>query len=145
MARQKGDADLLVWMQFLRDYAKDWDRTFDNRAGYFTQEYWYLFVGCLLRYWDGASASVTEACQLMLTGSNRTREARIKRAVSDGYLVKQRGDDDERTVRLIPSPRLEKLMREHFARTLQEAREKMLATPRTRVAAERQGAARHSN
>lgn len=130
MATQKDDADLLVWMQVLRDYAKDWDRTFDNRAGYFTQEYWYLFVGCLLRYWDGAPATVSEACQLMLTGSNRTREDRIKRAVADGYLLKQRGGDDERTVCIIPSPHLEKLMREHFARTLQEARAAVLAAPR---------------
>lgn len=126
---QRGDAELLVWMQLLRDYAKDWDRTFDNRAGYFTQEYWYLFVGCLLRYWNDSPATVSEACQLMLTGSNRTREGRIQRAVSDGYLLKQRGNDDERTVRIIPSPRLEKLMREHFARTLRESREAVLATP----------------
>lgn len=130
MAKHQGDADLLVWMQVLRDYAKDWDGTFDNRAGYFTQEYWYLFVGCLLRYWNGVPATVGEACQLMLTGSNRTREDRIKRAVLDGYLLKQRGDDDARTACVIPSRRLEKLRREHFARTLQHAREAMLATPK---------------
>ena len=41
-----------------------------------------------------------------------------RRAVDDGYLVKQQSDQDRREAIVVPSDRLEKLMIEHFERTL---------------------------
>ena len=110
------------WITALVDYAQDWDRTFGNRPDYFTQEYWYLFVGCMTGRWRGAPLTVSAACQVMKSGSNRTREDRIKRAVMDGYLAKEKGGEDGRTTFVVPTPKLEAVMRAHFERTLLKAR-----------------------
>lgn len=114
--------DVVAWAEVLVNYARDWDDTFSHRESYFTQDYWYLFVGCLLHYWRGRPLTVSEACQIMKTGSNRTREARIKRAVQDGYLAKQRADEDRRSSILMPTPHLETILRGHFERTLERMR-----------------------
>ncbi len=115
--------ELLSWAQALEGYARDWDATFENRPNYFTQEFWYLLVGCLVAHWRGRPMTVGAACQIMKSGSNRTREDRIKRAVDDGYLTKERAGDDGRSAIVRPTPRLEKMMREHLERTLREVRE----------------------
>ncbi|MBM4192444.1 MAG: hypothetical protein FJ196_05245 [Gammaproteobacteria bacterium] len=112
------DHAALQWAEALMEYARDWDRTFGNRESYFTQEYWYLFVGCLLNDWRGTPLTVSDACKIMRTGSNRTREARIKRAVLDGYLEKRRTEVDKRSAVVIPSARLEAAMRGHINRTM---------------------------
>ncbi len=117
------DDDLFRWLGFLEDYARDWDRAFENRPGYFTQEYWYLFVGCTIGYWRGSPLTVSAACQSMKSGSNRTREDRIKRAVDDGYLEKRRADLDGRNALVVPTPKLEQVIRGHFQRTLHMARQ----------------------
>lgn len=120
--RDISDQDLFCWLDFLENYARDWDRAFENRPGYFTQEYWYLFVGCTAGYWRGAPLTVSAACQTMKSGSNRTREDRIKRAVDDGYLEKRKADLDGRNAFVVPTPKLEQVIRGHFSRTLQMAR-----------------------
>jgi hypothetical protein len=119
----QSDDDLLRWAGVLESYARDWDRTFENRPNYFTQEFWYLLVGCLIAHWNGKPMTVGAACQIMKSGSNRTREERLKRAVEDGYLAKERTGTDGRAAIVRPTPKLEQLMREHFARTLDEARQ----------------------
>jgi hypothetical protein len=116
------DDELIRWANALEIYARDWDRTFENRPNYFTQEFWYLLVGCLIAHWKGRPMTVGAACQIMKSGSNRTREERLKRAVDDGYLTKERAGDDGRAAIVRPTPKLEKLMREHFTRTLKEVR-----------------------
>lgn len=118
---------LLLWMDALEAYGRDWDETFDRRAGYFTQEFWYLLVNCLVNHWRGTPLSVSGACQQMKTGSNRTREARIQKAVADGYLVKQRSEQDHREAFVVPSPKLEALMISHFERTLSHTLETLRA------------------
>lgn len=117
------DRDLFRWLDFLENYARDWDRAFENRPGYFTQEYWYLFVGCTIAQWRGAPLTVSAACQSMKSGSNRTREDRIKRAVDDGYLEKRKADLDGRNALVVPTAKLEVLIRGHFQRTLLMARD----------------------
>ncbi|WP_417482085.1 hypothetical protein [Maricaulis sp.] len=109
---------LADWTELLEDYARDWDETFSGQPHYFTQEYWYLFVACLRGRWRGTPMSISSACQAMKTGSNRTREERINRAVGDGFLVKSKTGDDKRTTVLLPSEKLEALLRGHFERTL---------------------------
>lgn len=110
--------DLLRWMEVLEAYGRDWDETFEHRASYFTQEFWYLLVNCMINTWKGKPLSVSGACQQMKTGSNRTREERVRRAVSDGYLVKHQSKSDRRESIVVPSEKLEKIMVEHFNRTL---------------------------
>jgi len=123
MMHDPNDQSLFSWIEALEFYARDWDQSFENRPGYFTQEYWYLFVGSTVSYWRGAPLTVSAACQLMKSGSNRTREDRIKRAVDDGYLEKRRADTDGRNALVVPTPKLEAVIRAHFQRTLDKARE----------------------
>ena len=111
------DDKLLALAQALEGYARDWDETFENRPNYFTQEFWYLLVGCVIAHWRGRPITVGAACQIMKSGSNRTREERIKRAVGDGYLVKERTGEDGRAAIVRPTPKLEQLMRGHLTRT----------------------------
>lgn len=109
---------LLLWTQVLEEYARDWDATFENRPSYFTQEFWYLLVGCMVSNWQGTPLTVSAASQRMKTGSNRTREERIKKAVIDGYLTKIKHESDGREAYVVPTPKLEAIMREHLERTL---------------------------
>jgi hypothetical protein len=125
------DPHILRWAEILEDYARDWDEVFGHRPDYFTQEFWYLLVGVWIADARGAPLTVSRACQLMKTGSNRTREDRLKRAVDDGYLVKERDREDGRVATVRPTPQLEALMRRHFERTFANARA-LLANTRRR-------------
>ena len=111
------DEALIKWAGALELYARDWDETFENRPNYFTQEFWYLLVGCLVAQMKGRPMTVSAACQNMKSGSSRTREERLKRAVDDGYLIKERALDDKREAIVRPTPKLEAMMRAHFIRT----------------------------
>lgn len=113
----RANHELVVWAKALEDYARDWDETFEKRPGYFTQEFWYLLVGCMIANWNGRPMTMSQACQQMKSGSNRTREERIKRAVDDGFLVKERAGDDGRSALVRPTPKLEQLMVGHLQRT----------------------------
>lgn len=117
MERSLSNERLLAWARVLEAYARDWDATFENRPAYFTQEFWYLLVGSMIAEWQGKPITVGTACQIMKSGSNRTREERIKRAVTDGYLIKERTGDDRRAAIVRPTPKLAQMMRGHFART----------------------------
>ena len=110
--------DLLLWMDALEAYAIDWDKTFEHKASYFTQEFWYLLVRCMINAWNGTPLTVSGACQQMKSGSNRTREGRIKKAVEDGFLVKRQSESDRREAIVVPSEKLERMMVGHFSRTL---------------------------
>lgn len=116
---------ILIWMGVLEDYARDWDQTFGQKTNYFTQEFWYLLVGCTVAAWEGKPLTVSSACQSMKSGSNRTREERIKRAVADGYLSKQKSTADGREASVLPTPRLESMIVGHFQRTLKLAIERL--------------------
>jgi hypothetical protein len=113
------DTELEAWADALVDYARDWDATFENRPGYFTQEFWYLLVGCMIADAHGRPMTVSAACQVMKSGSNRTREERIKRAVDDGYLIKSKAG---RAAIVRPTPKLEAMIRGHLERTLRATR-----------------------
>ena len=118
-----GRDDLLAWMEALEFYARDWDEAFGGRPNYFTQEFWYMLVGCLRADWQGTPLSVSQLAQTMKSGSNRTRDERIKRAVDDGYLVKIKDEDDGRAAIVRPTEELEAVMVKHFERTLKKARQ----------------------
>ena len=94
--------ELLLWTEALEAYARDWDDTFEHKASYFTQEFWYLLVNCVVNHWNGTPLSVTGACQQMKSGSNRTREDRVRKAVADGYLQKRQRQSDRRGGRCYP-------------------------------------------
>ena len=113
-------------MDALEFYARDWDEAFGRRPSYFTQEFWYMLVGCLRADWAGHPLTVSQLAHSMKSGSNRTREERIKRAVDDGYLVKEKGPDDGRAAIVRPTPELETLIIGHLQRTLTRTREKIL-------------------
>ncbi len=114
---QLDDDGLIRWATALEIYARDWDETFEGRPNYFTQEFWYLLVGCLVAHMKDRPMTVSAACQSMKSGSNRTREERLKRAVDDGYLIKERASVDRREAIVRPTPKLEQAMRAHLIRT----------------------------
>jgi len=114
------DDHLILWMNALESYARDWDQVFDNHPHYFTQEYWYLFVGIVSHAWQNRSLTISAACQLMKTGSARTREDRLKKAEQDGYVYKVRSESDKRITYVKPTPMLEELIRGHMERTYEE-------------------------
>ena len=118
-----GRDDLLAWIEALEFYARDWDEAFGGRPNYFTQEFWYMLVGCLRADWQGTPLSVSQLAQTMKSGSNRTRDERIKRAVDDGYLVKIKDEDDGRAAIVRPTEELEAVMVKHFERTLNKVRQ----------------------
>ncbi|SRR5258706_4913483 len=111
-------SEVITWAHALEAYARDWDDAFGNRPGYFTQEFWYLLIGCMIADWRGRPITMSAACQSMKSGSNRTREERIKRAVDDGFLTKERTSDDGRAAIVRPTPMLEELIVSHLERTL---------------------------
>lgn len=121
-ASDLADHKLMAWANALELYARDWDKTFENRPNYFTQEFWYLLVGCLVAQMKDRPMTVSAACQNMKSGSSRTREDRLKRAVDDGYLIKERASSDKREAIVRPTPKLEGMMREHFIRTREIAK-----------------------
>lgn len=114
---------LMLWMTALENYARDWDATFENRPTYFTQEFWYMLVGCLRASWLGRPMTVSQLVQAMKSGSARTREERIRRAVGDGYLMKVKSGADGRATVVIPTPMLEEMLVGHLDRTLTLARD----------------------
>jgi len=116
-------SDLIAWMTVLEDYARDWDDAFGGRPSYFTQEFWYMLVGCVRAHWMGRPLTVSQLAQSMKTGSNRTREDRIKRAVDDGYLIKEKADGDGRLALVRPTADLEGLMIAHLQRTLERTQD----------------------
>ncbi len=116
---------LMVWGEVLELYALDWDQTFGNAPLYFTQEYWYLLVRVTFAALKGQPLTVSSATQGMKSGSNRTREARLQKAVSDGYLLKRRSGEDMRNVYLLPTDHLVKLILGHMDRTLQLTLERL--------------------
>ncbi len=120
-------SELVAWMDALEFYARDWDESFGGRPSYFTQEFWYLLVGCLRADWAGHPMTVSQLAHSMKSGSNRTREDRIKRAVDDGYLVKEKAAADGRAAIVRPTPQLETLIVGHLQRTLVRTREKINA------------------
>lgn len=124
-------AHLMLWGRVLEEYAVDWDKTFDNRPSYFTQEYWYLLVRCTLAAVEGKPFTVSLAAQSMKSGSNRTRENRIQRAVMDGYLQKERSGQDARQVLLLPTDLLKEMILCHLDRTLDLARKELQKMART--------------
>ena len=109
---------LMLWMDALEAYARDWDAVFGHRPHYFTQEFWYLLVNCTVSHWRGRPLTVSAAAQHMKSGSNRTREERIKKAVVDGYLLKRKGTADGRESVVVPTDKLSGIMVDHFSRTL---------------------------
>lgn len=107
---------LLLWAEFLVDYTNDWNETFHNR--FHTEEYWYPFVYSLRAHWSCKPLTMGEACAVMRTGSLRTRESRIGVAVTRGLLERRQSEADHRNVLILPTPRLEVSLEEHFGRTL---------------------------
>lgn len=107
---------LLPWAEFLVDYTDDWNATFNAR--FHTEEYWYPFVHCLTAYWAGRPLTMSQACQTMRTGSNRTRENRIAIAITRDLLSKRKSEIDMRTTLVLPTLRLERCLVDHFCRTL---------------------------
>ena len=114
---------LMAWTEALEEYARDWDETFGGRPDYFTQEFWYMLIGCLRAHWAGQPLTVGQLAQTMKSGSNRTREERIKRAVDDGYLIKMRDEGDGRSAIVRPTEDLEALIVGHLTRTMATTRQ----------------------
>ena len=75
---QEFPKDLLsAWMRHMESYGQVWYE--DIGRDYFNQEYWYLLVIAMVRYWRREPLYIGDACDCMKTGSARTRETRLRR------------------------------------------------------------------
>jgi hypothetical protein len=130
------DDDLVVWADYLIDYAEDWDAHFKRYGKFFTQEYWYLLVGVTRAYWDAKPLNLTAAKDQMrgLQGKDDSvKDDRIAEAIDAGLIVKKKfaeleppiqeqlGGADGRRIFLIPTPILERELRLHLSSTLGKA------------------------
>jgi hypothetical protein len=120
-AEKRVDPLLLAWAGVLREHGNDWDSLFEKRSAYFTPAYRNLFVACVLAARAGRAMTLGEACQVMNSGSSRTREERIRRALADGHLIRIRGAKDGRAVLVLPTKKLEAAVLGHLERTLERA------------------------
>lgn len=121
MTEPDDQSAIIAWAKFLDVYAREWVETFRDDRSSFSPEFWFLLVGVTLAHWRGRPMSVSAACQSMMTGSNSTRETRLKQAVAKGYVQKERDGADGRASIVRPTPKMEEMMREHFGRTLGQA------------------------
>ena len=88
---------------------------------YFNQEYWYLLVIAIARYWRGEPLTVGEACDCMKTGSARTRETRVRRLFDAHWFEKATNPADRRRVSVLPSPDMQRIVDAHLRRSLAHA------------------------
>lgn len=109
-------ASLGLWMQAMEDYGQVWREDFGRT--FFSQEYWYLFVVALVRYWHQDPLNVGDACSTMKTGSPKTRETRLKRLVNEGWFRKVKNDADLRMTYVNPTSRLLRLGKQHLRNSL---------------------------
>ena len=109
-------AALGLWMQCMEDYGQVWREDFGRT--FFSQEYWYLFVVALVRYWHRDPLNVGDACATMKTGSPKTREMRLKRLVDEGWFSKLKNEADLRVTYVNPTPRLLRLGKRHLGNSL---------------------------
>ena len=100
----------------MEDYGQVYGEDFG--AEFFTQEYWYLFIAALARFWRGAPLNVGEACRIMRTGSAKTRETRLKRLIDEGWFSRRKGGADLRMTYVAPTRQLRQLGRAHLAASL---------------------------
>ena len=103
----------------MEDYGQVWQEDF-GRA-FFSQEYWYLFVVALVRFWHGRPLNVGDACATMKTGSAKTRETRLKRLVDEGWFSKRKNESDLRMTYVCPSAVLQSLGKQHLRKSLANA------------------------
>ena len=108
-----------LWMQCMEDYGQVWREDFGRT--FFSQEYWYLFVVALVRYWNQEPLNVGDACATMRTGSAKTRETRLKRLVDEGWFSKLKNESDLRVTYIIPTPSLRDLGQQHLRNSLARA------------------------
>ena len=107
----------------MEDYGQVWQEDF-GRA-FFSQEYWYLFVVALVRFWRGRPLNVGDACATMKTGSAKTRETRLKRLVDEGWFSKRKDESDLRMTYVCPSPVLQRLGKQHLRKSLANAAQRL--------------------
>ena len=105
-----------LWMQCMEDYGQVWREDFGRT--FFSQEYWYLFVVALVRYWRQEPLNVGDACATMRTGSAKTRETRLKRLVDEGWFSKRKNAPDLRVTFIVPKPALLALGQRHLRNSL---------------------------
>ena len=109
---------LSAWMGHMEGYGEVWYE--DIGRDYFNQEYWYLLVSVIVRYWRGELMNVGAACACMKTGSIRTREARLRRLLDARWIEKSKSAPDRRQTCVLPTPDMQRIVGAHLRRSLIE-------------------------
>lgn len=109
---------LSAWMGHMEGYGEVWYE--DIGRDYFNQEYWYLLVSVIVRYWRGELMNVGAACACMKTGSMRTREARLRRLLDARWIEKSKSAPDRRQTCVLPTPDMQRIVGAHLRRSLIE-------------------------
>jgi len=106
-------------MGHMERYGEVWYE--DIGRDYFNQEYWYLLVSVIVRYWRGELMNVGAACACMKTGSMRTREARLRRLLNARWIEKSKSAPDRRQTCVLPTADMQRIVGAHLRRSLIEA------------------------
>ena len=110
---------LSAWMRHMEAYGQVWYE--DIGRDYFNQEYWYLLVIAMVRFWRGEPLNIGEACDCMKTGSARTRETRVRRLFDARWFEKARNPADRRRVSVLPTADMQRIVSAHLRRSLVRA------------------------
>ena len=117
---QEFPKDLLsAWMRHMESYGQVWYE--DIGRDYFSQEYWYLLVIAMVRYWRHEPLYIGDACDCMKTGSARTRETRLRRLFDASWLEKAKNPGDRRQTYVLPTPDMQRIVGTHLRRSLSQA------------------------
>ncbi len=110
---------LVAWMHHMESYGEVWYD--DIGRDYFNQEYWYLLVIAMVRYWRDEPLYIGDACDCMKTGSARTRENRLRRLFDARWLEKAKNPADRRQTCVLPTADMQRVVGAHLRRSLIQA------------------------
>ncbi len=110
---------LLAWMNYIEEYGDVWSGDFGRR--YYARGYTYLIGNILVYHWKRQPIEIETAIALLEQGSRKTRLARLKNLIGEGWITKTQHADDRRRTVIQPTEEMQSLGRLHIARTLVQA------------------------
>lgn len=113
------ESTLATWMKFTADYGRDWFGVFGRT--FYSWEYALLIAKVVELHWQNQPIEIETVMNLMRKGSRKTRLARVKNLISEGWLISTRQMDDRRRTAIRPTHMLQTLVRAHLAQTLASA------------------------
>lgn len=100
---------LLVMIEAFEEYAKNIRNNFDDK--FYDKDYYFLLHSICCAYWKGNPLSVKQGIKSMDFESDESARVRIKFCESEGLIIKESHSRDRRVSVLLPTEKLEALVR----------------------------------